>query len=355
MMKLKILFLLFFTGPSFAFADSTHVVQQGDTILNIADRVIGIQNDKKDIRRYQFARKIIAKNPNLRDPNSLTPGQKLVIPDYPKPQIPPPVFVQSTQATLEYPTEVEATPVVASKPEPQPQIVPELPPPVKDTPLEHAEHHGGVFMIQPRVQLDHYEIKNKSSGQKASLSSKSNAGLTLGYGVAAGEKSHVMIEIGASNVQMKSFSEEQLILDNNSVWLKNIALGFEIGLLSSVHLHLLAMVNDYPVIVPTEIDTYTVKSVMMPGAEAAFVWDFLHMESSAIGLSVAGEYLADGKVDSVKYSSGFEPAGTVFWKSEHGPQKTNYRVDLRYNVSAQKSELTEQHGESWGLRLGLSF
>ncbi|MGE3757597.1 MAG: LysM peptidoglycan-binding domain-containing protein, partial [Pseudobdellovibrionaceae bacterium] len=62
-----------------SWAQAPYVVREGDTLLNIADKMIGT-TDKKDPRRYEYAKKIRALNPQIHDPNSLEPGQTLNLP-----------------------------------------------------------------------------------------------------------------------------------------------------------------------------------------------------------------------------------------------------------------------------------
>ncbi|MFN8944865.1 MAG: hypothetical protein ACK5WZ_09590, partial [Pseudobdellovibrionaceae bacterium] len=228
-----------------------------------------------------------------------------------------------------------------------------------------SKDHGSsdFFLLQPRLQSDEYKTKIIATGEKVTVKSQPNPGLLVGYGKAFGSGSHFIIEASLSQVRMKKMDDGISTIEDKSLLLKSFAAGIATKLSPSLHLHIMALFADFPVILPdgtgdgAEDGTgaYTFKSVTLPGVEAVLAWHFLHFKSSALGLSATGEYLGKGKLDQVVYSSGFEPAGSLFWETDHGSDKTNYRVDLRYNLTAQKSEDIDQHGTGLGLRVGFTF
>lgn len=371
---------MLFVLPSFSLADSTYKVRKGDTILKIADKTIGITNDKKDPRRYKFAKEILAKNPALKEPYNLEPGQTIVLPDFKKaktsaPRKAAPAIVnelpeESVQETGRakkedtVQSENMKLPVRVPKPQPlpeiptpvyqEPEVIGETPSALVEAPKPH-HNHNDFFFLQPRYQTDSYHLKNKTTDQKLELSSQSNLGMNLGYGKAWGESSAFVIEGGVSSVQMKNFAEEELTFDKRTILLKNLALGSETHLTPSVQVVTFLTYADYLVMVPDNLGTYFLKSVMMPGVEIALSWDAVHFGSSALGVNLTAGYIADGTLDGLKYTTGFEPAYALYWKSENGANQTNYRVDLRAGVSSQNSDLADQHADNKSLRFTAVF
>lgn len=359
--NLILIFLCVF--PQLVSANTSYVVQGGDTILKIADRSLGIENNRSDPRRYQFAREIIANNPSLKNPNQLTPGQTLIIPgggesaSAPTPiaaetpqmsenpvLMPPPPAMNTAQIVPQYPLESPAAP----------------PAPAVEHPPIHQTHastaNQSYLFIQPRFTVDEFKTKDIAAKKEIKTKSALNTGLNLGYGFAVGHSGHLIVEGGANYSQLAKPSASDITLSNKVMWMKNFGLGYERALTPSVHVHAMALMSDYLVVIPTETAyDYTVDTVTMPAADLTLGWHFLHLSSSTFGISASGEYVFDAKKNGVKYKTGFEPAGTLSWETHRPHGLTNYRVALRYQPSAQKSDAIDQHGTHYGLRFTVLF
>ncbi|MBX3021787.1 MAG: LysM peptidoglycan-binding domain-containing protein [Bdellovibrionales bacterium] len=357
-MKKYFLLLLLCLHSSLTLADTTYVVRRGDTVLKIADRQLGDTTGAKDPRRYALARQILAKNPDVKDGNALTIGQTLVIPGMPTKEAaavtaaPPATVAQAPT------TEPAEKAVVAEAAHPVAAASAEAAPPVHQehsTSVAHGQHPD-FWTLQPRVQMVDFHTKDRTTHEKVELHSQLFTGLGLGYGWALGDHSHLLFEVGANYAGVKATSHHDYSIQKKELWLKNFSFGYETRLTHSLHLHVVAQLNDYLILVPTSVaSVYAVRSVQMPVAEVALGWSFLHMSSSVLGLGAAAEYVFPGKDAGVKYKTGFEPAATLYWQSENGADQVNYRVDVRYQPTAQKSDFIDQHGTGYGLRLGFVF
>lgn len=78
-MTTKLVFFTFALVPFSVFAQTHYRIEKGDTVLKIADKVIGT-NSKADPRRYEYAKKVQKLNPEIKNLNQLEPGQTILIP-----------------------------------------------------------------------------------------------------------------------------------------------------------------------------------------------------------------------------------------------------------------------------------
>lgn len=336
------------------YAAGGYVVRQGDTILKISDRALGIKNDQKDMRRYEFARSIIAANPDLKDPNVLHPGQTLMVPQNDTRQ--PSAAAPAVPVAPPPPPPAPATPpapepVAAPAPAPAPPPAPAL----AAMPPEHHEETSDFLVVQPRVQYHHFKIKNEEAEQEFKLDSQPNPGLGVAFGKAVAADMHLLLLAGLDYTRLKSLhGETDAALDGRTQWLKNFAVGLEWHPVHALKVEVLGLYNDRLFILPVE-DRYEAKSVAVPGAELALKWSALHLSRSVLGLGVAGEYFGAVSKDGHSYKSVVDPVGSLFWETARGPRHLNYGVTLNFAPNAQHPAGMEQEVETFGLNMNLIF
>lgn len=360
----KMMFVLLLAAPTMVRADTSYTVRRGDTILKIADRALGIVNDTKDPRRYEFARKIQAKNPQLKNPNGLEPGMILVIPDAPAaaarpvPEVVKPTTVGAAEAEVKLPP----APVAAVEPEPETEPVP-APAPAPAHPsvpeasgLSHdkPQGHGDFISVQPRIQSAKIHVKDLATEAETTVQTKSSFGLDLQYGKVVGEHAVILVNAGVTSTQFKDL-EEGLSMNHMSETLKNFGVGFAYGLTSSLHLDMMFSFIDRTYVLPHDATSYELESILIPGADINLSWNFWQAPSFVLGVSAIGEYIGAARKDDIDYKSTFEPVGALYWMSQRGSDKLNYRLTATYRKGHQKTSLTEQHEEAGVLGFAVIF
>lgn len=367
-MKATLIFATLLALPTLSFADTTYTVRAGDTLLNIADRGLNATGEKKDPRRYEIARKIRAKNPQLKNPNSLNPGDTLTLPDMPHPMVAnagaaavvkQKASVHATaHAELPTPTPAEhppveppvpPTPVVTNTPPPPaPKPVPEVEPLPPTPPPHQAEAHGGdhhdFIGLQPRFRMVTLKTTDLIAEKEYTMKSKSSAGIDLNYAKVLNEQAHLLLSLGFTYTEFKDIDNGATI-NHTRESQKAFNIGFAYDILPTLHFDLLLGAADRTFVIPTALDTFELKSLLIPGGELNLSWDFVQTNTYAVGVSAIGEYMASLNKDNVEYKSSFEPMGALYWTSRNGHDQVNYKVSVVYKNGHQKTNLTEQKEE----------
>ncbi|MGE0631867.1 MAG: LysM peptidoglycan-binding domain-containing protein [Pseudobdellovibrionaceae bacterium] len=348
-----------------SWAQAPYVVREGDTLLNIADKMIGT-TDKKDPRRYEYAKKIRALNPQIHDPNSLEPGQTLNLP----------AQANSTHAQREVHPALESAPEPVQTPTrelaPAPGLVPAPAPTHTSAPEEHtapahsstktqahaehsaqphaSEHHDFIF-IQPRYQTLKLKTTNVVTHTKATMKAQSSYGLDLQYGKILNDDFHLLFQAGITQTIFNDISAGTV--NHKSETLKSFALGIAYEATSTLHLDLMAMYADRTFLLPVTATEHELEAVSIPGAELNISWDLYSGDSNIFGISAIGEYIGAVKKHGVEYKAAMEPLGALYWKSKYGHDDVNYKVTLTYKHGHQKTNISEQ-SEDLGI-FGLGF
>lgn len=356
-----------------SWAQAPYVVRKGDTLLNIADKVIET-TDKKDPRRYEFAQKIRALNPQIKNPNALEPGQTLTLPEQPKTiivekiesasvPISEPISESAAEPVPDHaPTQVEATestPIQAPPPPaahatPEEHAAPAHSP--TEAPAEHAtEHHASghqdFIFVQPRYQTVKLKTTDLATHTKATMKAKSSYGLDLQYGKILNDSFHLLFQAGITQTQFKDIDVGTV--NHKSETLTSYAIGIAYEATSTLHLDLMAMLADRTFLLPVATDEYELEAHAIPGAELNISWDFYSGDSNVFGISAIGEYIAEFKKHGIKYKAAMEPLGALYWKSKYGHDHVNYKVTLTYKHGHQETSISEQ-SEDLGI-LGIGF
>lgn len=344
--------------PAMAFAETSYTVRKGDTLLSIVDREMGFEN-KKDPRRYQWAQRIRAQNPQIKNPNALEPGDVLTLPDFPgakktEPQIAlkPAVPVSPVAAPITAPpAETEHEPakpaiLVAAPPAPiEPPATP--PPPAHENHEAHAGDHHDFIGIQPRFQFLTLKATDEATREEAKLTSKSSVGLDLQYGKILNDKWHLLAQVGYTSTEFNPIDGVAGATINHSRESQTIfALGAAYEISPSLHIDAFLNTADRTFVIPTGPGTWELKGVMIPGAEANLSWDFVQGNGYVVGGSVIAEYIAALTKDDIKYKSTLEPVGALYWTSKRGHDRLNYRVSVVYKNGHQHTNVSEQKEEA---------
>jgi hypothetical protein len=370
MTKLLFVALLF---PTLAFAATSYTVRKGDTLLSIVDSQMGSPG-KKDPRRYQWAQRLQALNPHIRNPNALEPGDVITLPPTSQTSKPTPKPEAAPTATAKKPTAIlisapttapSVAPTAVATPESEanqplpsfssPQQPVEAAPAVASEPAHsapaqaqpHEGSHSDFIGIQPRFQLLNLKVVEKATKNEAKLNAKSSAGLDLQYGKILSEKAHLLAQVGFTYTEFKAIEGlAGATIDHSQESQKFFALGFAYELTHSLHFDALAVAADRTFIIPTGLTTYELKGVMIPGTEANLSWDFVHGTSYVIGASLIGEYIGALKKDDIEYESALEPVGALYWTSKLGDRQVNYRASLTFKKGHQDTNVSEQKEEA---------
>lgn len=352
-------------------AQTQYVIRKGDTLLKISDRALGITN-RNDVRRYQYLRKLLALNPDLRNPNALEPGQTILVPTEgnsdekavaeekpalappppppptPKAEEPPPPVVTETQTPLDSASKTK-TPVPQTSPLPSAPVAP----PVVE---KKVDEHADFFVLQPRYQKLKIKAKDKATETEASMEATSSFGLDLQYGRIINERFHFLFQVGVTQTQFKDIeSTTGAAVNHKSETLKSFAVGLAYEATHTLHLDVMAVFADRTFLLPATSPDYELAGVMLPGAEVNLSWDFFSGTTSIFGISAIGEYVANGKKGDVDIKSVFEPLGALYWKSNFGERRMNYKVTLTYKHGHQNTSISEQKEDLLGLGVGFYF
>lgn len=371
--------ILFAFSSTIAHADTTYTVRAGDTLLSIADRTLGDVQNKKDPRRYEVARKIKAKNPQLKDPNSLTPGETITIPDANSsdksarpakpapapvakaPVIPPPAPLPEPEhaAPTEVATSEPAIPIIkqeqATAPAPAPAKAEQAAPAEAHASGGHHEENFDYIAVQPRYQFTHIKVKDLATDEEYKTDSKTSAGIDLQYAKAFGERTRLLVQFGYTSTQYKQFDSATRTLEHLNETQMSYGLGVANELTSTLHLDAMAKMADRTFLIPVDAATYEAHKMMLPGAELALGWDFVSTNSYVVGGSLIGEYIGGATKDGIKYKSAVDPLAMLYFTSKRGSDKMNYRVSALYDKRDQNTDVTEQVEDTWVAGLTLYF
>lgn len=374
---------MFFLLSLTAFADTSYVVQKGDTLLKLSDRLLGQPNHPQ---RYAKMREIVNKNPALGDRNVLTPGERIILPDAPAevvaaaiaksppappkkpapPKVPPlPPAAPKAPAPPDAPIPVAEVPVapppelpvtsedakLSDKPlPPVPPPPPPVPPPhhAEATHSEHAEGHADFWFVQPRYRMTELEVSDKTTHEHATSESEMNAGLSVGYAKAFGKMSHVVLAAGLDFAKMGGVGHGDMLKDETQT-LKSVSLAWERELPFNLELEVKAFYNDMMFLTADGVDTYKIKSIAVPGAEVGLGWAFWQLTNSAVGAAVSAEYAMEVKSAGLTYESVIDPNYAIFWDSE------KYRVSLTYGGSEQAPKGYHHEAVNIGLKAQFKF
>lgn len=391
----KSLLAFLFISPVFSWAQTQYIVRKGDTLLKIADKSLGIA-DKNDPRRYEVVKKIRALNPELKDPNALEVGQTILVPSSEKgstataksvaPKVPPvaPTAVAekvltpsseviksaeiqspAAEAKLEaHPelTQSPAAPAVVEPPAVSPVAQPEVPAPPsaetakpQDAKRKESAHHNFLF-VQPRYQTLKIKTKEIATETEASMTAKSSVGLDIQYGVVLNDRLHVLFQAGVTTTQFKDIEGDAApIVDHKSETLKSFGLGVGYQLFSKLNVDFMMIYADRTFLLPEALPDYKLHAVAIPGAELNISWDIYSGASNIFGISAIGEFIGALKKDHVEYKSTVDPVGAIYWKSNRGHERTNYKVTLMYKRGHQDTDISKQKEDLGVLGVGFYF
>lgn len=353
--------------PLFSGAQTQYIVRKGDTLLKIADRILG-NTKPNDPRRYELAKKIQSLNPHLKNPNALEPSQTITLPGQEKavslapPTHPAATFADPVPEVLppsvpEQPAPVP--PVIVnseSLPTPTPVPVPPVPNAVQkpETHDKHSEHTNFV-LVQPRLQTLQISTKETATGTKAKMKSDSSVGLDLQYGFVLNHRFHLLFQAGITQTTFGNIEGDATSVNHKSETLTSYALGIGYEATSKLHLDLMVMYADRTFLLPEVLPAYLLESVTIPGAEFNISWDAFTTGSNIFGISAIAEYIGQLKKNNVDYKSTLESIVALYWKTNRGHDHINYKMTLSYKKGHQDTSLTEQKEDVTSFGVGFYF
>ncbi len=399
-MFLKSLVAALLIPPCLAWSQTEYIVREGDTLLKIADRSLGT-SDKKDSRRYEYAKNLIKLNPKLKNPNALVPGQTILLPGM-APSIketavretapakeakavesPPKEVVTNGKVGSLKPVAI-ATAVIAAQPAP-PVAVPATTVPVapttplpepkpevhealakeapakkeelaKETPSAEAVHRGFIF-VQPRYHLVKLTAEDDATQSEATMKSNSSVGFDLQYGKIINERWHLLFQAGLTNTQFSEIEDNAgTVINHKSETLKSFGAGVAYEATPRLHMDLMALYTEQSFLLPEATSgEYKLESIAFPGVELNISWDFYSGARNTIGLSAIGEYLGNATKDGIEYKSALDPYGALYWNSNYGPERVNYKVTLAYKRGHQETSVNKKKEDVSTLGIGFYF
>lgn len=370
-MFMKSMIAALFIIPGLAWAQTEYVVREGDTLLKIADRSLG-SLDKKDPRRYEFANTLIKLNPTLKNPNALVPGQTILVPTTATASLKK-AAVKETTPAKEADKMASLKPVaakaeaIAAKPEPQiaaaaPATAPASTAPAAPAKADHAKEshsqesaHHNFFFVQPRYQTVKLSSKDEATGTEAIMNSTSSMGLDVQYGVVLNSRWHLLFQAGVTSTQFGDIKDGVGTVNHKSEMLKTFAAGIAYEATPSLHMDLLALYTEQSFLLPPTATDYSLQAIAFPGAELNISWDFYSGARNTFGLSAIGEYLAAVSKDGVDYKSALEPYGALYWKSNYGHDRLNYKVTFTYKHGHQETSVAKKVEDLSVLGVGFYF
>lgn len=375
-MFMKILVAAFLITPCLAWSQTEYVVREGDTLLKIADKTLG-GGDKKDPRRYAFAKELVKLNPTLKNPNALVPGQKILVPTEEASsttavavkETAPAKEAEAHEATAKEAPVAEkvgslkpvaaATAVIAAKPEPQ--VVAPTPATKPEAPESHeahsteAEHHN-FFLVQPRYQSMKLTSKEDTTDTEATMNSTSSVGLDIQYGKIINERWHLLFQAGFTSTKFGDIKDNVGTVDHNSETLKSFGIGVAYEPAPSLHMDLMALYSEQSFLLPeATAGEYKLESVAFPGVELNISWDFYSGAKNIFGVSVIGEYLGNSTKDGIEYKSTLDPSAALYWQSNLGHDHVNYKVTLSYKHGDQETSVNKKAEDLSTLGVGFYF
>lgn len=381
----QILFAILVTIPIFAWSQTQYKVREGDTLLKIADRSLG-NTDRSNPSRYDFVKKLIALNPQIKNPNALEPGQIITVPDEfkgekvekvekvtepmvvlkpaaPETSVPDPKVLEAPVPAATGPethTEKHSVPTrEVQAPAPEAKKV-EVHQETKSAEASHeadshkSAHHNFIF-VQPRYQMVEIISKDEVAHTKAKMESESSFGLDLQYGVILNEHFHLLFQGGITNTQFGDLKGVTATVNHKSETLKSLAVGIAYEATSTLHLDFMAFQAEQTFLLPDTATEYKLEAIAIPGAELNISWDYYTNAAHIFGVSAIGEYLSEVKKDGVTYESAFEPFAALYWKSNKGHDHLNYKVTLTYKHGHQETSSTKKAEELTALGVGFYF
>jgi hypothetical protein len=251
-----------------------------------------------------------------------------------------------------------ASPTVApvtTVPPPPPSAGPAAPPPPQLVKSHEAAHHN-FFFLQPRYQTLEISTKEIATDTTAKMKADSSIGLDLQYGVILNHKFHMLFQAGVTQTQFKDIEgDSPLTVNHKSETLKSFGLGIAYDITSRLHLDLMLMHADRTFLLPAVLPAYELTAVAIPGAELNISWDVYSGASNIFGVSAIAEFIGNLKKNDVEYKSTVESIGALYWKSNNGHDRKNYKVTVLYKKGHQDTSLTKQNEDVGVLGVGFYF
>lgn len=322
MRDLLLILSLWFT-PALSFAGGKYTVTPGDTILKICDRA-----PVRGLNRYQCAARTRLKNPHVKNPSAIQPGDVLAVLKTPR--------APASEA--------------AAQPEPPPP--PPSPVPVVATVVEEPKpeiKNRSSFTMTSAYGFSGVKVKDRTTGDESTVASDINAGLALRYNLAMGQHTHLVAGAEVNAVHLDNSAADAPSLDHTTQWRKSFALGVNIDLLSSVHLEALAHWQDELFITTPSTNAYDTRLAALPAGSLGLAWDFWHFQRSHLGLRAEVEYLASGEKSDYAFKDGYRYRAALYWMA-HG-----YGLIADWSLRQQDTRATDQDESTMGLGLILSF
>ncbi|MBS1972328.1 MAG: LysM peptidoglycan-binding domain-containing protein [Bdellovibrionales bacterium] len=382
-MFMKLVTAAFLITPCLAWSQTEYTVREGDTLLKIADRSLG-STDKKDPRRYEYAKNLVKLNPKLKNPNALVPGQTILLPgDAPSMKE---AAVKETAPANEKVGSLKpvaaAAAVIAAKPEPHvaAPAAPAAPLPApspsaevkpeaaaKEAPEKKEEHakeahsaeaaHHNFIFVQPRYQSVKLTSEDEANHTEATMKSNSSVGFDLQYGKIINERWHLLFQAGLTSTRFGEIEDGAgTNVGHKSETLKSFGVGVAYEATPSLHVDLMALYTEQSFLLPeATLGEYRLEAIAFPGVELNISWDIYSGARNIVGLSVIGEYLGNATKDGVEYKSALEPYGALYWKSNLGADRVNYKVTLTYKHGHQETSVNKKKEDVGTVGVGFYF
>jgi len=310
----------------------THVVSPGETLSEIAKRYISgsVYGSRGSLA------KIVALNPEIRDPNFIRVGQQVALASEAAPVLADTSSMKSALTRSPAQNEVAA-------PEPAPTSAPAV----------HTGPEFSRFDVSATLAQSRIAATDPTTGGKSVLGSSFSPGLALRWDQhwTSGSKSFLAAKLRkesfATTSTTHTLSGNKPLLYGFGFGAQVLALGKDGALDASIDLDHEAFVR------ASSVNVITVDSVLVPKLQLAARFGLMESPVLQLSAELKGSYLAPVKTDSYSTKSGYGASAALLWHHE----RTKYPLfgGLCFDYLNQNTSISKQNYMSAGLQFGFSF
>jgi LysM repeat protein len=313
---------------------SIYIVQPGDTLSNIADRVRGGHTYGKG----ENLEKILYLNRHLNPAQAISVGEKILIPvndlrNVAAETSPAPA---STPATTQ---EQETQPVVVvASPTPSPVVMPTVVPSVIAE-EEEVDHH---FDLKVGYQFSTLEANDNVTHTKAELNSDHDLMAAATWSQRWSDLFQSFFSFSARNIEFQPSTNSSKKISNASKSLLGLGFGgrfnvdersgvfFSANYGQELFLHGISTTN-------VSIDSANVSNVGL-----GFDFQLFKKGSTALGFAISGSYLSGASTDYYTIDSGSSYKGLLFIRREKGGKFLSFEIGAQQrSQNTSVSDLNE--------------
>ncbi|QLY24963.1 LysM peptidoglycan-binding domain-containing protein [Bdellovibrio sp. KM01] len=324
-----------------------YIVQPGDTLSNIADRVRGGHTYGKD----ENLARLLSLNPSLKDHHSIFVGQTILVPIRDLRSV---ASEESLAASVAVATvTVASSPtaaVVAQTPAPNPVNSPASTPAKSLAPVPPAvnsmnddeEEVSHRFEVKAGYQISTLSAEDNVTHSKADLNTDHDLTASIGWSQQWMDRFKTLLSFSLRNLEFQPSTNASKTIINDSKTLyglnfggdflltDKIAVGLTAGYGQELYLHGLTTTS-------VSIDTANVSSI-----GASLDYQIFKKKSTSVGFFVSGSYLGGTSTDTYTIDSGSFYKGLLYIRRDKNGRLLSFEVGAQQrNQNTSVSDLSE--------------